>query len=115
MILTVKEQQVLNDKIKMLCEEEPNIEWVSYDENFSYRNTDDESLLVGLGYGDCTKHLSDSDVYNDIELTYYYGRNILYYMTIFRMDNKLRINVHKTNNPQVNRLNLCTTMERIEV
>ena len=115
MILTVKEQQVLNDKIKMLCEEEPSIKWVSQDECMKYKNTEYESLLIGFGKGEYTQHLKDSNVYNDVELTQYYKKQILYFMTVFRNGNSIVINTYKTHNPQENGLNLCTKVERIEV
>ena len=51
MILTVKQQNALNDRIRMLCEEEPSIEWISQDECMQYRNSEYESLLIGFGKG----------------------------------------------------------------
>lgn len=115
MILTVKEQQILNDRIKMLCEEEPSIEWVSQDECMQYRNSEYESLLIGFGKGEYIKHLTDSEVYNDVELTNYYAKQILYFMTVFKKGNKLQINTYKTNCPQANGLNMCSKVDVIEV
>ena len=115
MILTVKQQQILNDRIKMLCEEEPSIEWVSQDENMQYKNTEYESLLIGFGKGEFKQHLRDSNVYNDVELTQYYSKQILYVMTVLKNGDKLQINTYKTNCPQVNGLNMCSKVDRIEV
>ena len=115
MILTVKQQQVLNNMIKKLCENNKDIEWVSQDECTKYKNTEYESLLVGFGKGEYTQHLKDSNVYNDVELTHYYSKQILYFMTVFRKENGIVISTYKTHNPQVNGLNLCTFVERIEV
>ena len=115
MILTVKQQQVLNDRIKMLCEEEPSIEWVSQDENIQYKNTQYESLLIGFGKGEFKQHLKDSNVYNDVELTNYYSKQILYFMTVFRNENGIVISTYKTHNPQENGLNMCSKVDRIEV
>ena len=115
MILTVKQQQILNDRIKMLCEEEPSIEWVSQDENMQYKNTQYESLIIGFGKGEFKQHLKDSNVYNDVELTQYYAKQILYFITVFRNGNGIVISTHKTHNPQENGLNMCSIIERIEV
>lgn len=115
MILTVKQQNALNDRIKMLCEEEPSIEWVSQDENMQYRNTKYESLLIGFGKGEYIKHLTDSNMYNDIELTHYYSKQILYFMTVFKKGDKLQINTLKTNCPQVNGLNMCSKVDTVEI
>ena len=115
MILTVKQQNALNDRIKMLCEEEPSIEWVSQDECMQYRNSEYESLLIGFGKGKHTKHLQVSEMYNDIELTNYYSKQILYFMTVFKKGNKLQINTYKTNCPQVNGLNMCSKVDVTEV
>ena len=115
MILTVKQQQVLNDRIKMLCEEEPSIEWVSQDENAQYKNTEYESLIIGFGKGEFKQHLKDSNVYNDVELTNYYSKQILYFMTVFRNENGIVISTYKTHNPQENGLNMCSKVDRIEV
>ena len=52
---------------------------------------------------------------NDIELTNYYSKQILYFMTVFKNGNKLQINTYKTNCPQVNGLNMCSKVDRIEV
>jgi len=115
MILTVKQQNALNDRIKMLCEQEPSIEWVSQDECMQYRNTEYESLLIGFGKGEYTKHLTDSNMYNDIELTNYYSKQILYFMTVFKKGDKLQINTCKTNCPQVNGLNMCSIVDKVEI
>ena len=115
MILTVKQQQILNDRIKMLCEEEPSIEWVSQDECMQYKNTEYESLLIGFGKGEFKQHLKDSNVHNDVELTQYYAKQILYFMTVFRNENGIVISTYKTHNPQVNGLNMCSKVDRIGV
>ena len=115
MILTVKQQNALNDRIKMLCEEEPSIEWVSQDECMQYKNSEYESLLIGFGKGEYIKHLTDSNVYNDIELTNYYSKQILYFMTVFKKGDKLQINTCKTNCPQVNGLNMCSIVDKVEI
>ena len=115
MILTVKQQQVLNDRIKMLCENNRDIEWVSQDECMQYKNTEYESLLIGFGKGEFKQHLKDSNVYNDVELTQYYAKQILYFMTVFRNGNGIVISTFKTHNPQVNGLNMCSKVDRIEV
>ena len=57
MILTVKQQQILNDRIKMLCENNRDIEWVSQDECMQYKNTEYESLIIGFGKGEFKQHL----------------------------------------------------------
>ena len=115
MILTVKQQQILNNMIKKLCENNRDIEWVSQDENIQYKNTQYESLLIGFGKGEFKQHLKDSNVYNDVELTQYYVKQILYFMTVFRNENGIVISTFKTHNPQVNGLNMCSKVDRIEV
>ena len=115
MILTVKQQQILNDRIKMLCENNRDIEWVSQDECMQYKNTEYESLLIGFGKGEFKQHLKDSNVYNDVELTQYYAKQILYFMTVFRNENGIVISTYKTHNPLVNGLNMCSKVDRIEV
>lgn len=84
---------------------------MSYDEKMQYLNTEYESILIGLGCGEHNKHLLDENISRDMELTRYYENQIVCFVTVFRVNDELRISTYKTNNPKVNGINYASKID----
>ena len=97
MILTVKQRMALNKLIDQIVLENTDIEWISEDENMQYRNSIYENMLIGLGSGTTTKHYTDYNMCNDVEMTYYYQKQLKYFITLFKTDSKIKVTTYKTN------------------
>lgn len=97
MLLSVQQRKELNKVIDKLIEDNRDIEWVTEDECAKYKNTEYESMIIGLGCGEhLNSHLQDDNVYSDVELTYYYAKYLKYFITVFRLDDlSVKIQVYK--------------------
>lgn len=97
MLLSVQQRQELNKVIDKLIEDNRDIEWVTEDECIKYKNTEYESMIIGLGCGGhLNSHLQDDNVYCDTELTYYYEKHVKYFITVFRFnDLSIKIQAYK--------------------
>ena len=97
MLLSVQQRKELNKIIDEIIEENSYIQWVTEDECIKYKNTEYESMIIGLGIGGNLKsHLQDDNTFYDTELTYYYQKNITHWITVFRIDEvSIKIQVHK--------------------
>ena len=97
MLLSVQQRKELNKVIDKLIEDNRDIEWVTEDECVKYKNTEYESMIIGLGCGGHLKsHLQDDNVCCDTELTYYYEKHVKYFITVFRFDDlSIKIQAYK--------------------
>lgn len=97
MLLSVQQRKELNKIIDKLIEDNRDIEWVTEDECVKYKNTEYESIIIGLGCGGHLKsHLQDDNVCYDTELTYYYEKHLKYFITVFRFDDlQIKIQAYK--------------------
>lgn len=97
MLLSVQQRKELNKIIDKLIEDNRDIEWVTEDECAKYKNTEYESMIIGLGIsGNLNSHLQDDNVCSDVELTYYYAKYVKYFITVFRFDDlSIKIQAYK--------------------
>lgn len=98
MILSIKQEQRLNDIIVNLREDtSKNIEWILREEDRKYINTTYENLTICLGHGELD-HLNYID---DLEESYHYyskKQQLDYFVNIFRCNkNDLRVVVYECN------------------
>lgn len=89
MIRNIKHQLKLQELITKYAEK-CNAEWITIDETIQYKNSHYQNSMIGLGVGEePTKHLSDENMYSEIELTNYYDKQIIFY--IFADSDKFRV------------------------
>ena len=82
MIRNIKHQFKLQELITKYAEK-CNAEWITLDETLKYKNTEYQNSMIGIGVGEePTKHLSDEEMWNAIELTYYYDKQIVFFILI---------------------------------
>ena len=82
MIRNIKHQFKLQELITKYAEK-CNAEWITIDETIQYKNSHYQNSMIGLGVGEePTKHLSDEEMWNAIELTYYYDKQIVFFILI---------------------------------
>ena len=89
MIINIKHQLKLQELITKYAEK-CNAEWITLDETLKYKNREYQSSMIGLGVGEePTKHLSDEEMWYAMELTYYYDKQIVFF--IFIDNDKIRV------------------------
>lgn len=82
MIRNIEHQLKLQELITKYAEK-CNAEWITLDETLPYKNTEYQNSMIGIGVGEePTKHLSDEEMWNGIELTYYYDKQIVFFILI---------------------------------
>ena len=82
MIINIKHQLKLQELITKYAEK-CDAEWITLDETLEYKNTEYQNSMIGIGIGEePTKHLSDEEMWNAIELTYYYDKQIVFFILI---------------------------------
>ena len=82
MIRNIKHQLKLQELITKYAEK-CNAEWITIDETIQYKNSHYQNSMIGLGVGEePTKHLSDEEMWNAIELTYYYDKQIVFFILV---------------------------------
>lgn len=82
MIRNIEQQLKLQELITKYAEK-CNAEWITLDETLKYKNTEYQNSMIGIGVGvEPTKHLSDEEMWNAIELTYYYDKQIVFFILI---------------------------------
>lgn len=89
MIRSMKQQFKLQGLIQKYAEK-CNSTWITLDETLQYKNTNYQNSMIGIGTGkEPTKHLLDEEMWNAIELTYYYDKQIAFF--IFTDNDKFRV------------------------
>lgn len=111
MIFTIEQRKAINETIQKILDLCPDIEWITEDECLKYKNSIYASMIIGLGSGECIKHLKDDNMYNEIELAYYYGKQCRYFVLVDKMDSKIKIRVYKSNNDGLNGASLVDKKE----
>lgn len=82
MIRNIEHQLKLQELITKYAEK-CNAEWITLDETLQYKNSHYQNSMIGLGVGEePTKHLSDENMYSEIELTNYYNKQIVFFILI---------------------------------
>ena len=111
MIFTFEQRKAINDTILMIKAHCNDIEWIAEDECLQYKNSIYASMIIGLGSGECVKHLEDSNVYNEVELAHYYGKQCKYFVIVDKNNDKIKIRVYKSNGNGLNGASLVDTKE----
>ena len=111
MIFTIEQKKAINETIQIILDHCSDIEWITEDECLQYKNSIYACMIIGLGSGECVKHLEDSDVYNDIELAHYYGKQCKYFVIVDKIGSKIKIRVYKSNNDGLNGASLVGAKE----
>lgn len=82
MIRNIERQLKLQELITKYAEK-CNAEWITLDETLKYKNTEYQNSMIGIGVGEQPeKHLSDKNMYSEIELTNYYDKQIVFFILI---------------------------------
>lgn len=110
MILKLSEQLNLNKIIDKYAEIS-KAEWISRDETIQYKNTIYQSEIVCFGVGECKQHLTDEEMYADIELGHYYNKQGLYYLLVENYADKIRVRAFKSNGKGLNGSKHIETIE----
>lgn len=108
MIFTIEQRRKINETIEQILAQNQDIEWVTEDECLQYKNSEYASLLIGLGSGEHTKHLQDSEMWNAIELGNYYGEQCKLYIIVDTMGENIKIRVYKSNGNGLNNSSLIS-------
>lgn len=111
MIFTIEQRKLINETVQAICDLCPDIEWITEDECLQYKNSIFASMIIGLGSGECLKHLKDDNMYNEIELAHYYGKQCRYFILVDKIDHIIRIRVYKSNGNGLNGASLVVKKE----
>lgn len=111
MIFTFEQRKAINDTILMIKAHCNDIEWITEDECLQYKNSIYASMIIGLGSGECVKHLEDVNMCSEIELAHYYSKQCKYFVMVDKMGSKIKIRVYKSNNDGLNGASLVITKE----
>ena len=111
MIYTIEQINAINATIQIILDHCSDIEWVAPSECLQYKNSIYASMIIGLGSGECVKHLEDVNMCNEIELAHYYGKQCKYFVIVDKMGSKIKIRVYKSNNDGLNGASLVGTKE----